>query len=84
MAIEDAAVLSRAINLLDDVASALQLYQRNRIERTSRVVMESNENRKMFHMPNMDELRTAFAKRDISAERSRWLFSYDAMTVELI
>jgi salicylate hydroxylase len=83
MAIEDAAVLSRAFDQEDDIAAALDLYQRNRIERTSRVVMESSENRKMFHMSNMDELRTAFAKRDINTERSKWVFSYDPMTVDL-
>jgi salicylate hydroxylase len=83
MAIEDAAVLSRAFEQEDDIAAALDLYQRNRIERTSRVVRESSENRRMFHMSDMDELRAAFAKRDINAERSKWLFSYDPMTVHL-
>jgi salicylate hydroxylase len=46
-------------------------------------VRESSENRKIFHMSNMDELRAALAKRDINAERSTWLFSYDPMTVDL-
>lgn len=84
MAVEDGAVLSRALDQESDVAAALDLYQRNRIDRTSRVVLESNDNRQLFHMPNMDELRVAFARRNISAERSKWLFSYDAMTVDLV
>jgi salicylate hydroxylase len=84
MAIEDAAVLFRALDREDDIAAALNLYQRNRIERTSRVVNESTRNRAMFHMENMDELRAAFAKRDMSAERSAWVFSYDALNVELV
>ena len=37
MAIEDAAVLTRALQSTDTVAAALQLYERNRIERTSRL-----------------------------------------------
>jgi salicylate hydroxylase len=83
MAIEDAAVLARALDQEADIEAALHLYQRNRIDRTSRVVLESNSNRQMFHMDNMEELRAAFAKRDMSAERSAWVFSYDATTVDL-
>ena len=83
MAIEDGAVLSRVLDESDDIPAALQRYQRARIERTSRVVLESTVNRNLFHMPNMEELRASFAKRDFNAERSEWLFSYNPMTVEL-
>ncbi|MFT8245564.1 FAD-dependent monooxygenase [Roseomonas sp. BN140053] len=84
MAIEDGAVLARALDERDDVPAALQLYQRNRIERTSRVVEESNRNRELFHMPSMEALRENFAKRDFNAERTGWVFSYDATKVELV
>ena len=84
MAIEDGAVLSRALQQEPDLAAALQLYQNNRVDRTARVVTESTTNRNLFHMPNMEELRASFAKRDFNAERSEWLFSYNPMTVDLV
>jgi salicylate hydroxylase len=83
MAIEDGAVLARALEQEAEVPAALQLYQRNRIERTSRVVVESTVNRGLFHLPNMEVLRAEFAKRDFNAERTGWVFSYNPMTVEL-
>tara|TARA_B100000674_G_scaffold52450_1_gene36238 strand:+ start:13895 stop:14401 length:507 start_codon:yes stop_codon:yes gene_type:complete len=38
MAIKDGAVLTRALNLCDNIPDALQFYQRNRMERTARIV----------------------------------------------
>ena len=84
MAIEDAAVLTRALQAEADTATALQLYQRNRTERTARIVNESSANRELFHLPTVADLRDAFAKRDMNAERTAWLFSYDPMTVDLM
>ncbi len=83
MAIEDGAVFSRAFEQEKDIAQALQLYQRNRLDRTARIVNESSANRQMFHLPSVEALRAAFANRDINAERNDWLFSYDPTTVEL-
>ena len=83
MAIEDGAVIARALQQEDDVGAALDLYQRNRLERTARIVNESSANRNMFHLPSEAALREAFAQRDMNAERTAWLFSYDPMTVEL-
>jgi salicylate hydroxylase len=83
MAIEDGAVLARAMQQQNDIAEALQLYQRNRLQRTARIVNESSANRQMFHLPSVQALRDAFAGRDMNAERSAWLFSYDAMNVAL-
>ncbi|MGI9414882.1 MAG: FAD-dependent monooxygenase [Hyphomicrobiales bacterium] len=83
MAMEDAAVLTRALQQEPDVATALDLYQRNRTGRTARVVTESSANRSLFHLPSVADLRDAFARRDMNAERTAWLFSYDPMTVEL-
>ena len=37
----------------------------------------------MFHNPDRDALRASFARRDMNAERSAWLFSYDPVTVRL-
>lgn len=84
MAIEDGAVIARAFQQEHDIAAALDLYQRNRVDRTARIVNESSANRKMFHLPSTDALREAFAKRRMGAERNAWLFSYDPMTVELV
>jgi salicylate hydroxylase len=84
MAIEDGAVIARAFKQEREVDAALDLYQRNRIERTARVVNESSANRAMFHLPSEAALRDAFAKRDMNAERTAWLFSYDPVTVELV
>jgi salicylate hydroxylase len=83
MAIEDGAVLTRALELTDDVADALQLYERNRIERTSRIVNGSGANRTLFHMRDQAKLREAFANRDEGKARNQWLYSYNPLTVEL-
>ncbi|MDA1098992.1 MAG: FAD-dependent monooxygenase [Proteobacteria bacterium] len=83
MAIEDGAIIARALAQKDDVSEALDLYQRNRLERTARIVNESSANRNMFHLPSKAALREAFAQRDMNAERTAWLFSYDPMTVAL-
>jgi salicylate hydroxylase len=83
MSIEDGAVLSRALQSSGSVESALQLYQRNRIERTSRIVKISGANRDLFHMRDQTALRQAFKNRDEGGARNAWLYSYDALTVEL-
>jgi salicylate hydroxylase len=83
MAIEDGAVLARALHLTENIADALQLYQRNRIGRTSKIVKGSSQNRALFHMHDQGELRRAFANRDEGAARNAWLYSYNPLTVEL-
>jgi salicylate hydroxylase len=83
MAIEDAAVLTRALQSTDSVADALQLYERNRIDRTSRIVTGSNANRTLFHMRDQERLRQAFAARDEGADRNAWLYSYNPLTTKL-
>jgi salicylate hydroxylase len=83
MAIEDAAVLTRALGMAD-VPEALQIYQRSRIERTTRIMQGSSGNRELFHMRDQQQLRQAFAKRDEGAARNAWLYSYNPLTVELV
>jgi len=83
MAIEDGAVLTRALQSCADVTDALELFQQSRVDRTARIVTESNANKKLFHLKSEKLLREAFAARDMNAERSKWLFSYDALNVEL-
>lgn len=84
MAIEDGAVLTRALQRESDPALALQLYQRNRVDRTTRIVEQSTTNRNLFHMRSMDEIRANFAARDEGADRNGWLYSYNPLTVELV
>jgi salicylate hydroxylase len=83
MAIEDGAVLTRALNMANSIPDALSIYQRNRIERTARIVSQSSENRRLFHLRSADEIRAAFARRDEGADRNKWLYSYNPLTVEL-
>ena len=84
MAIEDAAVLTRALQSTKEVGEALQLYERNRIDRTSRIVKGSDANRTLFHMRDQQKLRQAFAVRDEGADRNAWLYSYNPLTVNLV
>ena len=83
MAIEDGAVLTRALAMADSIPEALQLYQRNRMARTARIVNQSNLNRNLFHLRSQAEIRAAFAKRDEGTDRNAWLYSYNPLTVEL-
>jgi salicylate hydroxylase len=84
MAIEDGAVLMRALRQEGDIAAALKLYQRNRIERTSRIVLQSSENRRRFHLRTEAAIRAEFARANEGADRNNWLYSYNPMTVPLI
>jgi salicylate hydroxylase len=84
MAIEDAAVLARVLSSTKDVSDALKLYERNRIDRTSRIVKGSDANRTLFHMRDQQTLRHAFASRNEGADRNAWLYSYNPLTVKLI
>jgi salicylate hydroxylase len=83
MAIEDGAVLARALRQEDDIAEALDLYQRNRVDRTARIVETSTQNRRLFHLPTQDAIRAEFSKRNEGESRNRWLYSYNPLTVEL-
>lgn len=84
MAIEDGAVLTRSLDQAGSIADALQLYQRNRIDRTSRIVNQSTANRSLFHLRSDAEMRAQFKNRDEGADRNSWLYSYNPLTVELV
>lgn len=47
----------------------LDLYQRNRIPRTGRIVEESSANGKLFHLETEESFREVFGKRKLGAER---------------
>jgi len=84
MSIEDGAVLARALAMRDNIPDALQLYQRNRIDRTAKIVNQSTANRALFHLPSVQAMRDAFAKRNEGEDRNAWLYSYNPLTVELV
>ena len=83
MAVEDAAVLARSLDEAGSIPDALALYERHRKPRARRVVEESGDNRRLFHLPDEAALRAAFAGRNMDRERSDWLYSYNPLTVEL-
>jgi salicylate hydroxylase len=83
MAIEDAAVLTRALAMRETIADALALYQRNRVDRTARIVEQSTANRTLFHLPSEQAIRDAFARRNEGEDRNKWLYSYNPLTVPL-
>jgi len=83
MAIEDGAVLTRALAMRHSIAEALDLYQRNRVDRTARIVEQSTANRALFHLRSVDKMREAFARRNEGADRNAWLYSYNPLTVDL-
>jgi salicylate hydroxylase len=84
MAIEDGAVLTRALDQADSIAGALALYERNRVDRAIRIVDQSTAKRTLFHLRTVEEIRAAFAKRDEGADRNAWLYSYNPLTVQLV
>lgn len=83
MAIEDAAVLMRSLNTNEDVTEALDMFQRNRVDRTARIVTESTEHGDLYHLSNKEEFEAGFGKKNIAKERAEWLYSYDPLMVEL-
>ena len=83
MAIEDGAVLMRCLQGGKSVAEALQRYQRNRLERTSRIVNESTDSRGLYRIEDVQAMRQAFAERNLSKARAEWLYSYDPLQVTL-
>lgn len=83
MAIEDAAVLTRALNKNDDIAKALDMFQRNRFERTAKIVTGSTELGDLYHLTTRQEFEEGFERRNVARERNEWLYAYDPLTVEL-
>ncbi len=83
MAIEDAAVFTRCLKEGASVPEALQRYQRNRLDRTARVVNESTESRGLYRIEDEDEMRRAFKEKNLSRSRAQWLYSYDPLNVPL-
>jgi salicylate hydroxylase len=84
MAIEDAAVLARAIDLDMPLGQALKAYQDHRAPRTARVVHESNEMGELYHIDDAERMRQAFHDRNIAKSRNEWLYPYNPLTVPFV
>lgn len=83
MAIEDAALLSRALELPVPLSQQLQRYEAHRAPRTARVVRESTEMGELYHIVDAAAMRHAFIDRDVARSRNEWLYPYDPWTVDL-
>ena len=83
MAIEDAAVLARALELEAPLTEQLHIYERHRAPRTARVVRESTEMGELYHIHDADEMRRAFHDRNIAKSRNEWLYPYHPLYVPL-
>ena len=81
MAIEDAALLARAIDIDVPLEVALRRYQDHRAPRTARVVYESTEMGSLYQIVDADEMRKQFHDRDIAKSRNEWLYPYDPINV---
>jgi salicylate hydroxylase len=83
MAIEDAAVLARALELPGPLAERLRRYEAHRAPRTARVVRESAEMGELYHIGDAESMRRAFHDRDIARSRNEWLYPYDPLRAEM-
>ena len=77
MAIEDAAVLACALELPLALAERLRRYETHRAPRAARVVRESTEMGELYHIVDAQQMREAFAARDVARSRNEWLYPYD-------
>jgi salicylate hydroxylase len=90
MAIEDGFILARCFERWpDNVATALDRYERARSERTRAIVLGSAENARRFHNPALADpvAAKAYIDREWSraaiTSRYEWLFTYDVLGVEI-
>jgi len=84
MAIEDARILQRALSEAVDISEALQLYQRNRIARTTRVQAASARFGKIYHVQNRVLRKITFSGvKAFGGKQESFLPNYNACSVEL-
>jgi salicylate hydroxylase len=84
MAIEDAAILSRAVELDLPLQDRLGVYERHRAPRAARVVNESTEMAELYHISDASQMKQAFKDRNIAASRNNWLYPYNPWTVDIM
>jgi len=85
LAIEDGRILQRAFAQSKDVNDALQLYQRNRINRTARVQRASAKFGTIYHLQSSMARKLAFAGIKVfGGKQESFLPDYNANTVSLV
>jgi salicylate hydroxylase len=89
MALEDAIVIARCLDSVDNVPEALRHYEQARLERTAAIVRGSSENTRRFHNPAHGDAAgaAAYIEREFQpekiAQRYDWLYEYNALTAPL-
>jgi salicylate hydroxylase len=89
MALEDAVVIARCLELCERPEDALRRYENARLQRTAAIVRGSSDNTKRFHNPALGspEGAAAYVEREFQPEKVKqrydWLYEYDALTVAL-
>ena len=83
MAIEDAAVLARALALDGSLEERLCRYEQHRAPRTARVVNESSEMGELYLISDAVQMRQAFHDHNIARSRNEWLYPYDPLQVQI-
>ncbi|HEY1411174.1 MAG TPA: FAD-dependent monooxygenase [Rhodopila sp.] len=89
MALEDAIVIARCLDLSANPEEALRRYENARLERTAAIVRGSSDNTTRFHNPALGspEGAAAYVEREFQPEKVKqrydWLYEYDALTVPL-
>lgn len=84
MAIEDGRILQRAIDQAPSLVDGLQLYQRNRFERTAKIQSTSARAGWLYHFKTSLMRKAAFtALKKVGASQQSYLPDYDANTVKL-
>lgn len=93
MAVEDGAVLGGLLGKLEDksqLGAVLAIYESLRKKRTTRIVLESTNQRDVFHLPNgeeqedrdaimvADERNPGFPNKWRDPELQKFMFGYDA------
>jgi salicylate hydroxylase len=86
-AIEDAATLTACLKKLDDVPTALKLYETLRLPRVSRLQSMSQTNKMRFHLPDGPEQQQrdahmAQGATDWSFAAIAWLYEHDASMLD--
>jgi len=85
MAIEDARVLQRALDQEQELGAALELYQRNRLTRTTKIQNNSRQVGALYHINNSLLRRAAFAGLNlVGGSKEDFLPEYNANTVKLL
>ena len=82
MAMEDAVTLGEALRVTNkDWAAALELYRKNRVARTGRIVLSSREMGRIYHATGVERLIRNQMWKNRPQERfydaMEWLYSWN-------